>query len=141
MNDCCTTSSGKRAKAVCPRNGKSYPAVSSRTLLHHLRQPWARQIPDQQYYFCDDPACDVVYFGEDNSLFLQDDVRETVGQKSQAVTRPICYCFDINAQDLSSTDAVQQTRSFVLDKTKQHQCDCEIRNPAGRCCLKDFPRN
>jgi len=31
-------------------------------------------------------------------------------------------------------------KSFVIEKTKGHFCECEARNPSGKCCLKDFPK-
>ena len=31
--------------------------------------------------FCDDPNCDVVYFGEDNSVIAKEQIRTVVGIK------------------------------------------------------------
>lgn len=143
MTNCCTSSASDRTpprNAVCPRNGNSYSAVDLRTVLHHVRTPWQSSLPAQAYYFCDDPACDVVYFGADRRLITRADLRTDVGQKSQADDRAICYCFDVKAADLRSAEGRALTRAFVIDQTRQATCDCEVLNPSGRCCLKDFPK-
>ncbi len=144
MTDCCTASQYDRtppSRAVCPRNGRAYSTVARRTVLHHVRTPWRRSLPNQAYYFCNDPACDVVYFGADQSLLTRDDLRTDVGQKSQAADRAICYCFDVSAADLQSTESHARSRAFVIEQTRAAACDCEVRNPSGRCCLKDFPHS
>jgi hypothetical protein len=123
-------------RAVCPVNGREYRAVARTTLLHHLRGVWRRKLPEQAYYFCDDPDCAVVYFGADGLWFTLQDLREPVGQKSRDPQRPLCYCFGIN-----HAEAVDDSRcrEFVVAQTKSGSCDCRIRNPSGRCCLGDFP--
>lgn len=143
MTDCCTTSSCDRTtpkNAVCPRNGRAYPMVARRTVLHHMRTPWQRSLSSQAYYFCDDPACDVVYFGADQSLLTRTDVRTEVGQKSCAPGKTLCYCFDISATDIQNDDEYVRARAFVIEQTRNETCDCTVRNPSGRCCLKDLPQ-
>jgi hypothetical protein len=44
----------------------------------------------------------VVYFGNDQQVFLRSEVRQTVGQKSTAPDKPVCYCFDILLTDLQT---------------------------------------
>jgi hypothetical protein len=95
-------------------------------------------MPAQRYYFCTDPDCEVVYFGADDCILRCDDLRTGVGQKSRAPDRTLCYCFDIRATDVLLENA-GLTRQFVIDHTRDGSCDCAIRNPSGRCCLKDFP--
>ena len=139
MNTCCSTRHNDYPdKHVCPVNGRVYEAVNHRTVLHHAKAPWARQVPAQGYYFCTDPDCEVVYFGEDDCLLTRNDLRAAVGQKSRAPDRPVCYCFDIRANDALAENAVI-ARQFVIDHTRDGSCACAIRNPSGRCCLKEFP--
>jgi len=141
MTHCCTTSNSPPPRAACPANGQFYPQVGLRTVLHHVAKPWQRELTSQAYYFCDDPDCEVVYFGDDQQLIRQDALRLTVGQKSRSPDRQICYCFDIRLTDLLSENNTLKLKSFVTGKTRSSTCDCEIRNPSGRCCLKDFPRD
>jgi len=139
MTHWCTTNSSIHGKAVCPINGQLYPQVSRRTVLHQIRQPWRRNLTAQQYYFCDDPNCEVVYFGDNQQIFLQNDLRQTVGQKSNATDKSVCYCFDIRLTDLHTDNDHIRLKSFVTQQTRSSTCDCEIRNPSGKCCLRDFP--
>lgn len=137
MTPCNTDNQDSSAFATCPVNGKTYGKVGLQTILHHIRKPWNKLFPQQQYYFCTDSNCNVVYFAEDNSRVLRNELRESVGQKSRHPHRTICYCFDIKLSDIKNNP--QQRKDFVVEKTKQSQCDCQIRNPSGKCCLKDFP--
>jgi len=116
-----------------------YPQISCRAVLHQIRQPWRRDLTAQQYYFCDDPNCEVVYFGDNQQVFLQNDLRQPVGQKSTAPDKPVCYCFDIRLTDLQTDNDRIRLKSFVTEQTRSSACDCEIRNPSGKCCLRDFP--
>jgi len=141
MSDCCThdSCSAYPKKAVCPANGQTYNQVERKTLLHHLHKPWQIELPEQGYYFCDSPDCEVVYFGENQQTFTQTELRTRVGQKSRNADRTLCYCFDVKQSDLSQQ--LVEARTFVINQTRNSTCDCEIRNPAGRCCLKDFPKS
>lgn len=141
MSDCCASNTGLPTIATCPINGKPYSQVSRRTVLHQVRQPWQQTLTAQSYYFCDDPDCDVVYFGNDQQMILRDAIRENVGQKSTAADKPICYCFDIRLTDIQTPATVSRLKNFVTEHTRNAVCDCEIRNPSGKCCLRDFPHN
>ena len=143
MTPCDSTTSCDTSpkKANCPLNGQAYSQVSLRTVLHHVTKPWQRTLRSQAYYFCDDPDCEVVYFGDDQQLIRQDELRLTVGQKSRSPDKYICYCFDIRMTDLQVGGDHEKLKAFVVGQTRDSTCDCEIRNPSGRCCLKDFPGN
>jgi len=138
MSDCCSPEckTEKPRRLKCPRNGKVYMEVSAKTMWHHLKMPWIHQLQEQAYYFCDDPDCDVVYFGQDGTLFTQDDLRSLVGQKIEDSDRTLCYCFGVRLSDYQSD---KRLKNFVVEQTKAGVCACDIRNPSGRCCLKDFP--
>ena len=105
-------------------------------MLHHLKQPWRAGITEQRYFFCDEADCPVVYFGVDGRCFEGDALRERVGQKEKGAEDMLCYCFDIRYGEGANDPAL---KAFVIDKTSAGLCNCEVRNPAGRCCLKDFP--
>lgn len=131
--------SGPR-KARCPANGQEYRQVAFKAMVHQLRQPWSMALPEQAYYFCSSPECDVVYFGEDGTTVSRAQLRSEVGQKSTVPDRLLCYCFDIRLSDIaSSTKKGQTLRDYVIQQTASGVCACETRNPSGRCCLADFP--
>jgi len=140
MSTCCATSSDENTDSRrhrCPLNGIAYPEVALSTLLQHVRRPWEMDLKQQRYYFCDDPDCDVVYFGEDGSYITRDKLRQRVGIKERDENSEICYCFGISRAMAKNEP---QTRDFVIQQTKQGLCACAVRNPSGRCCLKDFPK-
>jgi hypothetical protein len=127
-------------KVTCPVNGQTYNSVDIKTIRHQVKNPWQIELPDQGYYFCDDPGCDVVYFGDDRRTLIRSDLRIEVGQKSRDKDKSICYCFDVQLSDLESDNVLQKARSFVTEQTRNGACDCVIRNPSGKCCLRDFPK-
>jgi len=140
MSDCCSTSCETKPhrKHRCPVNGGEYSEVLTKTILHHIKMPWAWAEKKQRYYFCEDPNCDVVYFGEDDTVITKSEVRTPIGIKEISEDAPLCYCFGISKADFSSNPSL---KDYVIQKTKNDLCSCEASNPSGRCCLKDFPHN
>ena len=146
MSDCCSASESdpdktapdKSSRHVCPQNGTACAQVARTTMLHHIQQPWLQALKDQNYYFCDDPDCEVVYFGEDDSIIKKSQLRTQVGIKESSPQALLCYCFGVSRQ---MAETSPQAREFVVQQTRQSVCACETRNPSGRCCLKDFPKN
>jgi len=119
----------------CPVNGRRYSSVKRKTVLHHIEAPWAAELTEQGYYFCTDPDCEVVYYGQDDSVFRQSQVRTSVWQKSGNTQSTICYCFGISQQLAAENRTMKE---FVIKQTQSSLCSCETSNPSGRCCLKDF---
>ena len=139
MSQCCTSSNTDTTypkKYTCPANGKPYSGVSPTTILHHINEPWHWATKQQGYYFCSDPDCDVVYYGQDDSLILKSELRTTVGVKEKSDESLVCYCFGVTKSKASN----ELIKSFVINSTKEKTCACSTRNPSGKCCLKDFPK-
>lgn len=140
MSDCCSTSCNTESipkKHTCPANGKQYGQVSSTTIKHHIKAPWLWHEKNQGYYFCSDPDCSVVYFGEDNSVIEKASLRTEVGVKEKTENALVCYCFGITKLEAKNNP---HARQYVVEQTKKQQCACETRNPSGKCCLSDFPK-
>ena len=139
MSDCCSTE-GKQATAprkfTCPKNEIEYAEVSLKTILHHIKYPWLRNLEKQPYYFCHDPECDVVYFGLDGTIISTAEVRTPIGIKNNDPESLVCYCFGVTKNDALRNPEI---KAFVTRETKAKMCSCETRNPSGHCCLKDFP--
>ncbi len=141
MNLCCaapTVENPLPKKRCCPVNGREYREVSARTIAHHIREAWNWQPTAQQYFFCDDPACDVVYFGDDGSTILKSALRSHPGVKDTADDALLCHCFGISRKDFRNDPSI---RDYVLAQTKAGLCSCDTSNPSGRCCLADFPKS
>ena len=140
MSECCYSSSCDNTylkKQRCPINGHEYSEVSARTIAQHIKEPWKWQRIGHRYFFCDDPGCEVVYFGDDGSMILKSQLRTRLGLKVVSDEGLLCYCFGVTKRDFRR-DPV--TRDFVVAQTKAGQCSCDTANPSGRCCLKDFPK-
>ncbi|WP_455210224.1 putative iron-sulfur cluster-binding metallochaperone [Kaarinaea lacus] len=138
MTECCDQPSSHQypKKYRCPVNGKEYGKVALKTILHNINNPWTANLTDQGYYFCTDPSCQVVYFGQDGAVISNSQMRTDVWQKHSRPDSVVCYCFGVTLQQTHA----QAIRNFVVEKTKESMCACEITNPSGRCCLKDFPK-
>lgn len=140
MSDCCSTNKESEQhpkKHVCPVNGKQYLEVPYGTVLHHVNKPWDLAPKEQSYYFCDDPDCDVVYFGIDNSTIKKNQLRTQIGIKETSEDAMTCYCFGVSKAE-AKTD--NKAKAFVIEQTRNSTCACTTHNPSGRCCLKDFPK-
>jgi len=140
MSDCCSTSCSSnevKKRHICPTNGFEYGQVPSLTIKHQIKSPWSLSLINQGYYFCTDPDCPVVYFGEDNSIIEKSDLRSEIGVKSNSEDALVCYCYGVTK---SQANANPNIRNFVIEETKHHQCACEARNPSGKCCLAEFPK-
>lgn len=140
MSDCCSGSCEKdasRNRHRCPVNGQEYKEVSTKTILHHIKEPWSWEEKQQFYYFCEDSDCDVVYFGQDNSIINTSSLRTSVGIKEKNENAMLCYCFGVS---FANAEEYPDIKRFITEKTKEGVCACETRNPSGKCCLKGFPK-
>lgn len=135
MTDCCATSASRTThpnKHRCPVNGLDCAEVPSRTISHHLKNSWQWEDKGLRYFYCDDPECDVIYFGEDDTVVLTSQLRTPVKSASAL----LCYCFGVTLDDALHNPEI---RDFVVAQTRQGLCSCDTSNPSGRCCLKNFP--
>lgn len=141
MADCCSSSESKAPHPIkhrCPVNGVEYAEVQARAIALHIKHSWNWLGHGRRYFFCDDPGCDAVYFGDDDSVIPKSQLRTRVGVKDAADDALVCYCFGVTREDARSDSGI---RNFVVAQTKLGLCSCDTRNPSGRCCLMDFPRN
>lgn len=127
---------------VCPRcagKGKRVGVATVRSLVNHEVH---NRIGEQDYRVCDTPACDVVYFAGDESLFLKSELTVRVGIKESKAPRPVCYCFDHSIEEIER-EVADTGRCTVLDDIKTRMtngCWCETKNPLGCCCLATVGR-
>jgi hypothetical protein len=134
-------STGKATKLNCPACTSVAAPVAYQTVLHHLCHPYNLELPQGAYYFCGESECNIVYFEETGESFSANKVRGVVGQKSSSPDRPICYCFDVSALQIENEvkeTGASPSKKRVIGLTQENLCNCEIRNPSGKCCLADF---
>ena len=142
MSDCCTkTPTPSSRKRTCSECGRDAVHAKWITLKHQLKYPNNMHVDEaNDYFFCANPGCETVYFDSNGQSIFQDDLRVTVGQKSQDPQRLVCYCFGITRADIEAETVQGKTlaKEFVEHQTKTKQCACQLRNPSGKCCLSDF---
>jgi len=140
MSSCCSKDNAANKfprRQSCPINQQNYILVSLKTILHNIKAPWKVNLKEQGYYFCNDPECDVVYFGENGQIIKKQELLTTTSVKQNKEDDLVCYCFNVKRSDAQKNP---QIKTFVIEQTKIGNCSCETSNPSGRCCLKYFPK-
>ena len=152
MGDCCDNgdkNSGNgnvinksKKNLTCPECHTQQKSVDYKTVLFHIRSPLNQNLPDSSFYFCTNADCNTVYFAETGITFDKSMVRGHVGQKRLDDERTLCYCFGVTQKQVKEeikSQGYSPSKEWVKEQTKNHLCACDLRNPSGKCCLKDFP--
>jgi hypothetical protein len=131
--------SSEKTVYVCPNCGTKGDAVGNAT-IKCLISVSLHRVKDIEHRFCDNAACDVVYFAEDGSeIFHTADLRERVYQKElHNADVLVCYCFFHTLGDIRANISAEGTSAIVDDIKHGIQaghCACDWRNPQGTCCL------
>ncbi len=118
---------------VCPQNGRVGLEVPLKTVKSFLTgEALSRLDPNSPHHLCQDPACPVVYYGEEGVYTLAE-VRFPIYDKGAPL---ICYCFDWTRE--RALQALRQGQDPVAEVeagVRAKRCACDQRNPRGRCCL------
>ncbi len=142
--DCCC--SGAKMTKETPQNacgecGEIGRVVARQTVVHHVISEKLSCVDNDEYKFCPSQNCPVVYYSSAGRVFTVEDVRELVTAKASGDARPLCYCFGFMEGDVrkeiertGASSASKQITQFIKEKL----CVCEIRNPAGACCLGEI---
>ncbi|MCI0621791.1 MAG: (2Fe-2S)-binding protein [Acidobacteria bacterium] len=145
MSECCSIKPTAWPGVMnCPVTGKRSKQIDLLTVRSLVRR-LPLGMPRTAYYFCDDPACDVVYFPADPRapMFKRNDLWVRVGVKEENDPMPVCYCFGFTREDILAE--IRATgRSTVSERVaaevKAGNCACEVKNPSGKCCLGNITR-
>jgi hypothetical protein len=149
--NCCTTDTSVRKTSSedfsdqrCGNcKGQSRP-VSRKTVLLMLKPDLLEHAMTGTYSFCSARDCPVVYFEEQGSRrFTTDDLRVIVGVKASVDPIPLCYCFGFDESHIRAE--ISRTGKTTIPETiskliREGLCACEVRNPAGVCCLGEVTR-
>lgn len=144
--ECCSNGVGaasQSATSTCPICGEVGRIVEKQTIVHQVKSEKLSSVTDRKYRFCDVANCDTVYYSANGSLFTTDDVRELITSKINGDDRPLCYCFGftegtVRREIILKGEATVSTQ--VTHFIKENLCACDIRNPAGSCCLGEIKR-
>ncbi|GAC1623932.1 MAG: copper chaperone Copz family protein [Candidatus Acidiferrum sp.] len=147
MSKCCSVNANKGIAPVvmaCPLNGARSKRVDVLTVKSLVRTLPLGMSSDQ-YYFCEAPDCDVVYFtfARQASTFRREDLLVRVSVKEKADTVPVCYCFGFtrkNIQDEIAATGHSTIADRITVEVKAGNCACEVKNPSGKCCLGNVAR-
>lgn len=109
-----------------------------------LLKPDQKLRAGEQFLFCATPSCEVAYFSTTGEIvFEKQDVKVRIGVKEQEDPVPVCYCFG-HTRALVWREIERTGESAVVASIKEAvqdgRCECEIRNPSGKCCLGEVTR-
>lgn len=137
---CCgvPSSETKRDSKRCPDCREKGQAVSTDTARHLVREERTEQLDGKDLMFCKTPTCSIVYYSPDGGpLFKKSDICVRVGLKETEDPVWVCYCFDISERQIR--EEIERTGKSTASKrirmeVEAGNCECEIKNPLGRCC-------
>ena len=96
---------------------------------------------DEPYSYCDNPACEVIYFtASGGRLLKKSEVKTRVTFKEKSSPRPLCYCKQVTEEDVIAS-IEKGARSFEEVKLATGiggGGQCKITNPAGKCCSRNY---
>ncbi len=145
MASCCSVPASKGEDVHCHVCQQKGHAVQKMTPESLLREPLQKVLKATgNYFFCPTSTCDVVYFSnETNEYFRKADLKVRVGLKETESPIPVCYCFDYSRErifeEIRSTGE-SSALAFFTGKVKNGECECETKNPSGRCCLGEVKK-
>ena len=124
---------------VCPVSGTRGTSVKLLTVAAQIKGPLP---PQQEFWLCEEPDCEVVYFGSHGATFTVADLHVEPGFKNPS-DGLLCYCFEHRRSDFEREileTGTTEIPNAIRALTRDGSCACEVRNPSGRCCLGDVRR-
>lgn len=128
---------------LCPETRSTGVPVPLGTVRSLVRAGTELAPADAAWFYCDLPACDVVYFTPDGRTIRRGDLRVRVGAKETDPPHTVCYCFGHTVEGIRDEIARTGESTVVASitaKVRAGECSCETSNPKGRCCLGDVNR-
>jgi bacterioferritin-associated ferredoxin len=143
-HSCCEVPANEETSVCkqCLNKGKSVKEITVKSLT---KEPKLETITSLQgFYFCETPPCKVVYFNNEQQIYLyKEDIKVRVGIKETQDPIPVCYCHGWTQEKIYEqikqhgySTAVEE----ITAKVKAKECACEINNPSGRCCLGEVKK-
>jgi hypothetical protein len=102
----------------------------------------AVKLSAREYQLCRNHDCPVVYYAGEVQL-EKTDLRVPVNFKERNYEGPVCYCFNHTVTDVRAeiqTKGHSTAQRMITQEVKAGRCACEVKNPAGACCLGDITR-
>ena len=143
-SDCCSVSETTQKDTVlCPRCGEKGKTVSLATVGAMAKtEVEAAKLSAQEYRLCRNRDCPVVYYAKEIQIEKRD-LRVPLNFKERNYEGPVCYCFNhtiVSIRAEIQTKGYSTAQAMVTQEVKAGRCACEVKNPAGTCCLGDVTR-
>ena len=141
--DRCDPNDRDAARTPCPACGEVGRPVAGVTVEAILGPVRAAPLLDAEPRFCRTQSCAVLYYGRDGLSAHKREARVRVGLKESETPLPVCYCFGFSRADIEREFAETGGCSIatrITAEVKAGRCACEVKNPAGTCCLGDVNR-
>lgn len=142
---CCHTSALNKRAERCRGCGREGMPVKDITIKSFVKPSKLSDIVDLGgFYFCATPECGVVYFNNNPDIYVyKGDIKVRVGIKESEDPIPVCYCFnwtkDMILDQIKNTGTSTVVEEITA-RVRSGECQCEIKNPSGRCCLGEVKR-
>lgn len=141
--NCCSVAGDETAEEHCPRcagTGKTVSLATVGSMAKTTVEP--SKLGRSSYKLCRNADCPVVYFARGITID-KSELRVPVNFKEKNYDGPVCYCFNhtmasIRAEIQSSGHSTVQ--AVISREIQAGRCACEVKNPAGSCCLGDVTR-
>lgn len=143
-SDCCFVSEiNEKDALLCPRCGAKGKPVSLATVGAMAKtEVEAAKLCAQEYKLCRNRDCPVVYYVGEIQI-EKSDLRVPVNFKEPNYEGPVCYCFNHTVTNIRAeirTKGHSAAQQMITQELKTGRCACEVKNPAGTCCLGDIIR-
>lgn len=130
-------------KDICPICKNKAKEVSAVTIKSLVKKEYIQKLSSiRVFFYCQTPSCEVIYF-KPNEIIRQKQLIKEVGLKDWTNPSTLCYCFNWTKEkieeeinEFGKTNAIEDIR----EKMNTIGCNCEIKNPSGKCCLKDVKK-
>ena len=142
--NCCSVSeTSQKDTVLCPRCDEKGKPVSLATVGAMAKtEVEAVKLSAREYQLCRNRDCPVVYYAGEVQL-EKSDLRVLVNFKERNYEGPVCYCFNHTVTDIRAeiqTKGHSTAQRMITQEVKAERCACEVKNPAGACCLGDITR-
>jgi len=123
----------------CPTCNGNGVAVQTVTVDHFIKTGTVTINPEDSFFACLNPACDVVYINVNNqAVFHSYELKEPVWYKSKAEPKIICYCNKVTDKDI--INAVLNKGAISINEVIEitgamKNSNCSVNNPLSKCCL------
>jgi Zinc binding domain len=142
-SDCCSVAPMETTAEHCPHCAEKWKGVSLATVGSMVKKAVAAdKLSQATYWLCRNVGCPVVYFAPGIAI-EKTELRVPINFKEKNYDGPVCYCFDHTVASIRAEiqSTGRSTAQAVITKEVQGgRCACEVKNPAGTCCLGDITR-